>query len=148
MEKILMLHGPNHNMFGHRDKNLYGVVTYEEINERLKTTARELGVELEIYQSNFEGDFINKIHEAFFQKTDAVIMNPGGWTNHSIAVKDALDILTVPKIEVHMANIFRKHNGMVQGDTTKTATGAIIGLGAMSYTLALRAAVELVREKS
>lgn len=146
MKKILMLHGPNHNMFGHRDENLYGVTTYEQINEMMVATAQQLGVELEIFQSNFEGEFINKVHQAYFNHVDAVIVNPGGWTNHSIAVKDALDILKVPRIEVHMSNTFRKHNGLVQGDTTKTATGAIIGFGAMSYTLALQAAVEMIQK--
>lgn len=146
MKKILMLHGPNHNMFGHRDENLYGVTTYEQINEMMVATAQQLGVELEIFQSNFEGEFINKVHQAYFNHVDAVIVNPGGWTNHSIAVKDALDILKVPRIEVHMSNTFRKHNGLVQGDTTKTATGVIIGFGAMSYTLALQAAVEMIQK--
>ena len=146
MKKVLMLHGPNHNMFGHRDKNLYGVTTYEEINKMMEDTAKELGLELEIFQSNFEGEFINKVHEAFFSHVDAVIANPGGWTNHSRAVKDALDILKVPLIEVHMSNTFRKHNGLVQGDTTKIASGAIIGLGAMGYTLALRAVAEMIKE--
>lgn len=146
--KILMMHGPNHNMFGHRDENLYGTVTYEQINENMMALAEELGVELEIFQSNFEGEFINKVHEAFYNKTDAVLVNPGGWTNHSIAVKDALDILKCPKIEIHMSNTFKKHNGMVQGDTTKTASGVIIGFGARTYTLALRAAYEMVLENN
>lgn len=146
MKKVLMMHGPNHNMFGHRDENLYGVTTYEEINQMMKDAAQELGVGLEIFQSNYEGDFISKVHEAFFNHVDAVIVNPGGWTNNTMAVKDALDILKVPRIEVHMSNTFRKHNGKVQGDTTKTATGVIIGFGAMTYTLALRAAVEMIKE--
>lgn len=80
MKKILMLHGPNHNMFGHRDKNLYGTVSYEEINEAMKKVADELQVELEIFQSNHEGDFIDKVQEAYYKKVDAVIANPGGWT--------------------------------------------------------------------
>lgn len=147
MKRVLMLHGPNHNMFGHRDENLYGTATYEQINEMMEAAARELGLELEIFQSNFEGEFINKVHEAFFNHVDAVIVNPGGWTNHSIAVKDALDILKVPLIEVHMSNTFRKHNGLVQGDTTKIASGVIIGFGPLTYTLALRAAAEMIQEQ-
>ena len=147
MKKVLMLHGPNHNMFGHRDKNLYGVVTYEEINEMMRKTAEELEVELEIFQSNHEGAFIDKVHEAFYAEVDAVIANPGGWTNTSAAVKDALDILTCPRVEVHMSNTFRKHNGKVEAQTAKTASAVIIGGGAMAYTLALRAAVELTQSK-
>lgn len=145
MKKVLMLHGPNHNMFGHRDKNLYGTVTYEEINEKMMQTAAELGLELEIFQSNHEGAFIDKVQEAFFNNTDAVIANPGGWTNKSAAVMDALDILTCPRIEVHMSNTFRKHGGVVEAQTAKTATGVIIGFGAEAYVLALRAAASLIK---
>lgn len=139
-KRILMMHGINHNMFGHRDPNLYGVVTYEQINERLLKAADELGVELEIFQSNFEGEYVEKIHQAFYDKIDAVLYNPGGWT-HSVGVMDALSILTCPKIEVHMSNTFAKHNGVVAGTTSKAASSLIIGLGLTSYTAALRSAV-------
>jgi len=104
-------------------------------------------VELEIFQTNYEGAFVEKIHEAFFNKTDAVLINPGAWTSYSIGVKDAIAILTVPVIEIHMSNIFKKHGGTVTTLTTQLAVGAIVGLGAISYTLALRAAVELIQEK-
>ena len=146
MKKVLMMHGPSHNMFGHRDKNLYGTVTYEEINRKMEETAKELGLELEIFQSNHEGDFIDKVQEAFFQKVDAVIANPGGWTNSSIAVKDALDILTCPRVEVHMSNVFKKHNGTAQAETAKTATGVIIGFGAEAYCLALQAVAAILQD--
>ena len=147
MKKILMLHGINLNMFGHRDPSLYGTVTFEQINEGLNSLARELGVELEIFQTNYEGAFVEKIHEAFFNKTDAVLINPGAWTSYSIGVKDAIAILTVPVIEIHMSNIFKKHGGTVTTLTTQLAVGAIVGLGSISYTLALRAAVELIQER-
>lgn len=143
MKTILMLHGPNHNMFGHRDRALYGAATYEEINAAMQKTAEELGVELEIFQSNHEGVFIDKIHEAFYRGVDGVIANPGGWTNTSAAVKDALDILTCPRVEVHMSNTFRKHGGTVQAQTAVTAAAVIIGGGVAAYTLAVRAAAEL-----
>lgn len=147
MKKILMLHGPNHNMFGHRDKNLYGTVSYEEINEAMRKVAEELQVELEIFQSNHEGAFIDKVQEAFYGNVDAVIANPGGWTNTSAAVKDALDILTCPRVEVHMSNTFRKHGGTVQANTAITASAVIIGGGINAYTLAVRAAAQLAEEK-
>ena len=147
MKKVLMMHGINHNMFGHRDEKLYGSVTYEEINERMEQKARELGVKLEIFQSNFEGEFVERVHKAFFEKTDAVIVNPGGWTNYTIGIKDALAILKCPLIEVHMSNTFRKHGGTVRGDTTMLASGILIGMGAKTYTLALQAAAELIEER-
>lgn len=146
MTRILMMHGPNHNMFGHRDPNLYGSVTFEDINRMMEQTAADLGVELEIFQSNYEGAFIEKVHEAFYNHTDAVIYNPGGWTNNTIAVKDALDILTCPRIEVHMSNIFRKHGGSVTGQTMVGATGVIIGFNWLAYKMALIAAAELCSE--
>jgi 3-dehydroquinate dehydratase-2 len=142
-----MLHGINHNMFGHRDPDLYGTVTYEQINADLKKLAEELGVEIEIFQTNYEGAFVEKIHEAFFNKTDAVLINPGGWTNYHPGVRDAVAILTVPVIEIHMSNIFKKHGGTVSTMTTQYTAGAVIGLGAKAYTLALRAAVELIEGK-
>ena len=147
MEKILMLHGINHNMFGHRDKNLYGTATYEDINEALEKEAAELGVEIQIFQSNFEGEVVNRVHQAFYDGIDAVIVNPGGWTNYTIGVKDALDILQCPLIEVHMSNTFRKHGGTVRGDTSMLADGVLIGMGVKVYTLGLQAAVEMIREK-
>jgi len=139
-----MMHGINHNMFGHRDPNFYGTITYEEINESLKETAAELGVELEIFQSNCEGTFVEKVHEAFLTKVDGVLVNPGGWTNYALGVMDALAILKAPWIEIHMANTFKKHNGTVNGMTTKLASGIVIGLGKHSYNIALRALVELM----
>ena len=131
-----MLHGPNHNMFGHRDKNLYGTVSYEEINEAMKTVAEELQVELEIFQSNHEGAFIDKVQEAFYGNVDAVIANPGGWTNTSAAVKDALDILTCPRVEVHMSNINKEVT--CSNVIAPAVTGLVTGFGESVYVIGLR----------
>ena len=121
MKKILMMHGINHNMFGHRDPGLYGTVTFEEINDRLLAEAGRLGVEIEIFQTNSECAFVEKIHQAFWDKTDVVMVNPGGWTNYHLGVVDAIAILKCPVIEIHMSNTFKKHNGTVNGMTTKLA---------------------------
>lgn len=142
MKKILMLHGINANMFGYREPGLYGTITYEQLNAKLREKAEELGIELEIFQSNFEGAFVEKIHQAFYDKTDAVVMNPGGWTNDT-GVMDAVAILKCPVIEVHMANLFKKHGGTVTGKTIKNASGCILGQGWLGYITALEAAVEL-----
>lgn len=147
MKKILILNGINVNMFGHRNPELYGTITYAEINETVKYTAKMLDVEVEIFQTNFEGEIVEKIHEAYFEKVDGVIINPAGWTNHHKGVRDALEILKVPWIEVHMGNIFKKHNGTPVGMTTALATGVVLGLGAKSYTIALQALVEMLNEK-
>jgi len=146
VKKILVLHGINLNMLGHRDPNQYGTVSYEEINRMLRETAAKLGVEIEIFQSNYEGAFVEKIHEAYFIKVDGVLINPAGWTNYCKGVRDALEILKTPWIEVHMGNLFKKHNGQPMGMTTALSSGVIMGLGARSYTLGLQALVEMLNE--
>ena len=141
MRKILMLHGINHNMFGKRDPVQYGTITLAEIDEHLCKLGKELGVEVVSYQTNHEGAMCEKIHEAFLEKMDAVVINAGAWTHYSYGIRDALAILTVPIVEIHMSNIhareeFRHHS--VFGEIVK---GQICGFGLDSYLLGLRAAV-------
>ncbi|MGG2199880.1 MULTISPECIES: type II 3-dehydroquinate dehydratase [Paenibacillus] len=144
MRKIVMLHGINHNMFGKRDPVQYGTITLEQINERLQVLAQELGVEVECFQTNHEGEMCERIHQAFFENKDAVLINAGAWTHYSYGLRDALAILTVPIVEIHMSNIhareeFRHHS--VFADIVK---GQISGFGVDSYLLALRAAVAAI----
>ncbi len=139
--KVLMLHGINHNMFGKRDPAQYGTVTLAEIDERLCELGRELGVEVETFQTNHEGDMCERIHRAYSEGVDAVLINAGAWTHYSYGIRDALAILTVPIVELHMSNVharepFRHHS--VFADIVK---GQIAGFGVDSYLLALRAAV-------
>jgi 3-dehydroquinate dehydratase-2 len=139
--KVLMLHGINHNMFGTRDPAQYGTVTLAEIDERLRALGRELGVEVESFQTNHEGAMCERIHKAYSDGVDAVLINAGAWTHYSYGIRDALAILTVPIVELHMSNIharepFRHHS--VFADIVK---GQIAGFGVDSYLLALRAAV-------
>lgn len=105
MKKILMLHGINHNMFGKRDPVQYGTVTLEVIDAGLKELAKELGVEIESFQTNHEGEMCERIHRAYSEKKDAVLINAGAWTHYSYGLRDALAILEVPIIEIHMSNI-------------------------------------------
>ena len=139
--KILMLHGINHNMFGKRDPTQYGTITLDEINATLDALGRELGVTVENFQTNSEGEMCERIHKGFLDGVDAVLINAGAWTHYSYGVRDALAILTCPIVEVHMSNIhareaFRHHS--VFGEIV---TGQICGFGADSYLLALRAGV-------
>ena len=139
--KILMLHGINHNMFGKRDPAQYGTITLDEINATLDALGRELGVTVENFQTNSEGEMCERIHKGFLDGVDAVLINAGAWTHYSYGVRDALAILTCPIVEVHMSNIhareaFRHHS--VFGEIV---TGQICGFGADSYLLALRAGV-------
>lgn len=141
MKKFLMLHGINHNMFGKRDPQQYGTVTLEQINERLHALASELGVEVECFQTNHEGEMCERIHQAFLDGVDGVIINAGAWTHYSYGLRDALAILTVPIIEVHMSNIHARESFRHHSVFAEIAKGQICGFGVDSYLLGLRAAV-------
>ncbi|SEF35097.1 type II 3-dehydroquinate dehydratase [Variovorax sp. NFACC27] len=143
--KILMLHGINHNMFGKRDPKQYATTTLAEINAKLQALGMELDAEVECFQTNSESAMCERIHQGFADGVDAVLINAGAWTHYSYGIRDALAILTVPVIELHMSNIhareeFRHHS--VFADLVK---GQICGFGLDSYLLALRAAVSAVR---
>ena len=115
MKKILMLHGINHNMFGKRDPVQYGTITLAEIDAQLRKLAKELGVEVESFQTNSEGAMCERIHQAFLDKVDGVIINAGAWTHYSYGIRDALAILTVPVVEIHMSNIHaRRSSGIIR----------------------------------
>lgn len=147
MKKILVLHGVNLNMFGKRDPAQYGTITLDEINQHLHTLAKELGVELETYQTNFEGEICEKIHKAHLDKVDAVVINAGAWTHYSIALRDALAILKVPIIECHMSNIHAREEFRHVSHVSPLAKGIVAGFGVHSYLLSLRAAATLVQDK-
>ena len=147
MKTILTLHGINLNMFGKRDPAQYGTATLAEIDSRLQALGRELGVEVVCFQTNNEGEMCTRIHQAFAEGVSAVIINAGAWTHYSYGIRDALAILTVPIVEVHMSNIhardaFRHHSVFAE-----IAKGQICGFGADSYLLGLRAAVSAIAIK-
>ena len=146
MKKILVLHGVNLNMFGHRDPTQYGTITLNEINQHLESLAKELGCAVETFQTNHEGAICEKIHQAHLEKVDAVVINAGAWTHYSYALRDALAILKVPIIEVHMANIHAREAFRHYSVIAPLAHGQIAGFGLQSYLLGLRAAVELVKD--
>ena len=145
--KILLLNGVNLNMLGHRDPKQYGTVTLAQIERQVKTLGKELGAKVTCFQTNIEGQMCERIHQAFRDQEDAVLINAGAWTHYSIALRDALAILNCPVIEVHMSNIharepFRHHSVLAD-----VARGQICGFGAMSYELALRAAVSAIQNR-
>jgi len=146
MRKILVLHGVNLNMFGKRDPAQYGTITLDEINKKLIELAKELGVELETFQTNHEGAICEKIHQAHQEKVDAVVINAGAWTHYSYALRDALAILKVPIIEVHMSNIHAREEFRHYSVVSPLAKGLICGFGVQSYLLGLRAVCELLKE--
>lgn len=139
--KFLMLHGINHNMFGKRDPKQYGTITLAQIDEQLGRLAAELGVEIDSFQTNCEGAMCDRIHQAFQEGVDGVLINAGAWTHYSYGLRDALAILTVPIVELHMSNIHAREEFRHQSVLAEVCQGQIAGFGVDSYLLALRAAV-------
>jgi len=142
--KVLMLHGINHGMFGKRDPKQYGTITLAQIDAQLQALGRELGAEVESYQTDSEGDMCQRIHRAYTEGTDAVLINAGAWTHYSYGIRDALAILTCPIVELHMSNIHAREAFRHVSVFAEIVKGQICGFGVDSYLLALRAAVSAV----
>ena len=140
--KILVLNGVNLNMFGHRDPKQYGTITLAQIERKVKSLGKELGASVTCFQTNSEGEMCERIHQAFHDQVDAVVINAGAWTHYSIALRDALAILTCPVIEVHMSNIHAREPFRHHSVIADIARGQICGFGALSYELGLRAAIQ------
>jgi 3-dehydroquinate dehydratase II len=139
--KILMLHGINHDMFGKRDPVQYGTITLAEIDVRMRELGRELGVDVVSYQTNHEGDMCERIHQAFAEGIAGVVINAGAWTHYSYGIRDAIAILTVPVVEIHMSNIHAREEFRHHSVFAPIVQGQICGFGVDSYLLGLRAAV-------
>ncbi|NVM74380.1 3-dehydroquinate dehydratase-2 [Duganella sp. SG902] len=142
--KILLLHGINLNMFGKRDPAQYGTVTLAEIDQRVQALGIELGAEVESFQTNHEGEMCERIHRAHEEGFDAVMINAGAWTHYSYGIRDALAILKVPIVEVHMSNVHAREPFRHVSVFADIVKGQICGFGADSYLLALRAAISAV----
>jgi 3-dehydroquinate dehydratase II len=144
--KILVLHGINLNMFGKREPAKYGTTTLAEIDARLLALGKELGVQVSSFQTNHEGAMCERIHEAFGEDIDAVLINAGAWTHYSYGLRDALAMLTVPIVELHMSNIHAREPFRTHSVIAAIVRGQICGFGVDSYLLALRAAVAAVNQ--
>ena len=140
--RLLVLHGVNLNMFGQRDPAQYGTATLADIDAALRTLAAELGVAVDCYQTNHEGEMCERIHQAHRDAVDAVVINAGAWTHTSIAIRDALAILKCPIVEVHMSNIHAREAFRHRSYISDIARGQICGFGVDSYLLGLRAATQ------
>ncbi|ATH16081.1 type II 3-dehydroquinate dehydratase [Delftia acidovorans] len=144
MKKILMLHGINHNMFGQRDPAQYGTVTLAEIDASLRSLGSQLGCEVDSFQTNCEGAMCDRIHQGFRDGIDGVLINAGAWTHYSYGIRDALAMLTVPVVEIHMSNIHAREPFRHHSVFADIARGQICGFGADSYLLGLRAVLSAV----
>lgn len=144
--RILVIHGPNLQLLGRREVEIYGDFTLEEINRRLEEEAVRLGVELTAVQSNHEGEIVDLIGSAA-GKVDAIVINPAAYTHTSVAIRDALAAVPVPAVEVHLSNIYRREDFRQRSLIAPAAAGQVSGFGPESYRLGLAAAVGLVRRE-
>jgi 3-dehydroquinate dehydratase-2 len=140
--KILVINGPNLNLLGKREPQIYGAETLEDINRRIATLAVELGVEVSFFQSNHEGELVQKIQDAM-GTYQAIVINPGAYTHTSVALRDAISSTGIPTIETHISNIYKREEFRHHSYISGVAAGQIAGFGPDSYLLALRAAVGL-----
>ena len=143
--KILILHGPNLNLFGRREPHIYGTTTLAQINERLAALAHTLDVEIETLQSNHEGVLVDKLHERI-DSVQGALINPAGLTQHGVPLHDAIKAMPFPVLEIHMSNIAAREEWRHRSIIAPAVKATIQGLGWRSYTAGLRALVELLRD--
>lgn len=145
MRKILVIHGPNLNLLGKREADIYGRITIDEINDSLRKEARSGKVSLEIMQSDHEGEIVERIGKArgLF---DAILINPAAYTHTSVAIRDAISAVNIPTVEVHISNIYAREDFRHTSLVAPVVKGQISGFGKLSYILGLRALIELLSD--
>ena len=139
--KILIIHGPNLNMLGKREPDIYGATTLEEINGSLEKLASDLGTDVEFFQSNSEGDIVSTIQDAM-SEYDGIIINPGAYTHTSVAIRDAILSSGLPVVETHISNVYKREDFRQKSYVSGVALGVISGFGVNSYFLGLKGLVE------
>jgi 3-dehydroquinate dehydratase II len=145
-KQVHVIHGPNLNMIGKREPAIYGAATLEQINQALVLKAGDLEINIEAFQSNHEGEIVEKIHSLFENGTHGIIINPGAFTHTSVAIRDALLLLSVPIIEIHLSNIYKREAFRHKSMLSDIVTGQIAGLGHYGYQLALSAIAKMIND--
>jgi 3-dehydroquinate dehydratase-2 len=135
--KVLIINGPNLNMLGKRETSVYGETSLLDIEKLVKEKAEGLGIEVGFFQSNHEGELIDRIHNAGIEKMDGIVINPGGYTHTSVALRDALLAVNIPFVEVHISNVARREDFRHVSYFSDIAIGTVAGLGPIGYCLAL-----------
>jgi len=143
-KKILVIHGPNLNLLGLREPKVYGKVTLEKINAELKKIGKSEGVTVDTVQTNIEGEIVDLIQKAK-KKYKAIVLNPGGYTHYSVAIRDAIASVKVPTVEVHLSNIYSREEFRQKSVIAPVAAGQISGFGKYSYVLGLKAAIAIIK---
>lgn len=146
MKKILILHGPNLNLLGKREPQIYGKLSLDEINREIERVANKEKVSVETFQSNSEGELVTKLQQAM-GKFQAIVINPGGYTHTSVAIRDAITAVGIPTVEVHLSNIYQREEFRKKSMLADVVVGQISGFGVDSYLLGLKAAIGIVEKR-
>lgn len=144
--KILIINGPNINFLGIREKGIYGEVNYQDLCDMLKAKAETLDVDIDIFQDNGEGAIIDRIQAAYSDGTEGIIINPGAYTHYSIAIRDALASVQMPKLEVHISNVHTRETFRHTSVTAPVCNGQLVGLGIKGYLYALEAMKDILQD--
>ena len=147
MNNIIIINGPNLNLLGSREESQYGTVTYEELKDKCADKAKEIGVNLEFFQSNIEGEIVNIIQQSI-KKHDGIIINAAAFTHTSVAIRDALNIFKKPIIELHISNIYKREDFRQKSLISDISTGGIFGLGTNGYILAIISMQKLINNEN
>jgi len=143
--KIAVIQGPNINMLGIREQHIYGPMSMDQIHEQLKNAAAQNGVELEFFQSNLEGEIVDRIQECL-GTVDGIMINPAAYSHTSIAIKDAINAVAMPTVEVHISNIYKREEFRQKSVTASASTGVISGFGPFGYHMGLIALMQIIAE--
>ncbi len=143
--KVVVIQGPNLNMLGHREQNIYGQMKLEDIHNQMRAFAEQNGIEIEFFQSNLEGEIVDRIQECLGE-ANGIIINPAAYTHTSIAIRDAISAVQIPTVEVHLSNVYAREDFRKKSLTAPVCAGQITGFGPFSYHMAMIAITQIMNE--